>query len=65
MAQVHIDGGIHKVEIEHDSADLSYVIEKAKQLWDDTKPPVRPNGLAMGYTTPANTPAAGAVDERP
>jgi hypothetical protein len=36
--KVNINGVNHQVEIEVDSADLSYVIEKAQKLFDETKP---------------------------
>lgn len=36
--KVNINGAGHQVEIDVDSQDLSYVIEKAQKLWDDTRP---------------------------
>lgn len=51
MTKVHINGGLHQVEVEHDSNDLSYVIEKAQKLWEETKPDIKVTGPTMGYTT--------------
>lgn len=39
MSQVHISSPTHTVTVNHDSADLSYLIDKAQKLWEDTKPP--------------------------
>ena len=36
--RVNINGAGHQVEIDCDSPDLSYVIEKAQKLWDATRP---------------------------
>ena len=50
MTKVNINGANHQVEIDHDSADLGYVIEKAQKLWDATKPADK-FGAAFGYST--------------
>lgn len=34
--RININGAGHQVEIDVDSPDLSYVIEKAQKLWDET-----------------------------
>jgi hypothetical protein len=49
MSQVHISGANHTVMVTHDGGDLTYVIEKAQKLWDDTKPPERGPGPAVGF----------------
>lgn len=36
--RVNINGAGHQVEVDVDHSDLSYVIEKAQRLWDETKP---------------------------
>lgn len=48
MARVHINGGNHQVEIQHDGSDLAYVVEKAQKLWDETKP-ADSSGPAFGF----------------
>lgn len=48
MTQVHISRQDHTVTINHDGADLTYIIEKAQKLWDETKPPER-TGPAFGF----------------
>lgn len=48
MTQVHISRHDHTVTVNHDGADLTYVIEKAQKLWDETKPEDRP-GPAFGF----------------
>lgn len=46
--RVNINGGGHQVEIECDgNRDLSYVVDTAKKLWDDTKKPVTHAGFSM------------------
>lgn len=37
MTKVTISSLGHQVDIEHDGADLGYVVEKAQKLFDDTK----------------------------
>jgi len=39
MTQVVISGDGHQVTVDHQGADLVYVIEKAQKLWDETRPP--------------------------
>lgn len=48
MSQVHISRGDHTVTVSHDGADLTYVVEKAQKLWDETKPPLQ-SGPAFGF----------------
>lgn len=50
MSQVHISSDIHTVTVNHDGADLSYVIEKAQKLYEDTKPTSPPPGPAIGFS---------------
>lgn len=50
MSQIHISGNEHTVTVTHDGSDLTYVIEKAQKLWDDTKPPERGVGPAVGFS---------------
>lgn len=50
MTKVNINGAGHQVEIDHDGGDLSYVVEKAQKLWDETKPPNRMMGPAYGFS---------------
>lgn len=58
MTKVNINGANHQVEIDHDGNDLSYVVEKAQRLWNDTKPADRP-GPAYGYSTQTTHQQAG------
>lgn len=51
MSQVHISRHDHTVTVSHDGADLSYVVEKAQKLWDETKPADQP-GPAFGFQAP-------------
>jgi hypothetical protein len=51
MTKVNINGANHQVEVDHDSGDLGYVIEKAQKLWEATKPGDRSLGPAFGYST--------------
>lgn len=48
MSRAHISRHDHTVTVDHDGADLSYLIEKAQKLWNETKPPDRP-GPAFGF----------------
>lgn len=50
MTRVNINGGNHQVEVQHDGADLAYVIDKAQKLYEDTKPPERGLGPAYGFS---------------
>lgn len=50
MSQVHISSQEHTVTVNHDGGDLAYVIEKAQKLWDDTRPPERGPGPAIGFS---------------
>jgi hypothetical protein len=36
--KVHINGRGHEVTVETENTDLSYVIDKAQKLWNETKP---------------------------
>ena len=54
MTRVNINGANHQVEVQHDSADLADVIEKAQKLWDDTSAGARDAGPAFGYSTQAS-----------
>lgn len=49
MSQVHISGATHTVTVNHDGSDLTYVIEKAQKLWDETKPADSTPGPAFGF----------------
>lgn len=49
MSQVHISNAAHTVTVTHDGTDLVYVIEKAQKLYNDTRPPERPAGPAVGF----------------
>ncbi len=49
MTKVNIAGPNHQVEVNHDGADLVYVIEKAQKFFDDTKPPDRGHA-AYGFS---------------
>ena len=52
MTQVHISGQDHTVTVNHDGADLAYVLEKAQKLWEDTRPASPPApGPAYGFAT--------------
>lgn len=51
MSQVHISSQTHTVTVNHDGGDLSYIVEKAQKLWDDTKPPEAGAGPAFGFTS--------------
>jgi hypothetical protein len=53
VTKVNINGANHQVEIDHDSTDLSYVVEKAQNLWDATKPADK-SGPAFGYSAQIN-----------
>lgn len=49
MTKINISGPNHTVEVQHDGGDLTYVIEKAQKLFDDTRPTER--GLtAYGFS---------------
>jgi hypothetical protein len=50
MSQVHISSQTHTVTVNHDGGDLSYIVEKAQKLWDDTKPPDAGAGPAYGFS---------------
>lgn len=50
MTRVNINGVNHQVEIHHDGADLTYVVEKAQKLWDETRP-AENTSPAFGYST--------------
>ena len=51
VTRVNINGEGHQVEVQHEGADLIYVIEKAQKLWTETlhesgKDVARPMGFA-------------------
>lgn len=48
MTRVHISRHDHTVTVDHDGGDLTYVVEKAQKLWDDTKP-AHQAGPAFGF----------------
>lgn len=54
MSKVVIHSGNHSIEVENDSADLSYVVEKAQKLFNETRPSVTPTGFLVN-------PAVGTV----
>lgn len=49
MSQVHISNQAHTVTVNHDGADLAYVIEKAQKLYEDTRPSEPTPGSAVGF----------------
>jgi hypothetical protein len=49
VTQVHISRNDHTVTVNHDGGDLSYVAEKAQNLWEATKGPEHPPGPAFGF----------------
>lgn len=49
MSRVHISRGDHAVTVDHDGGDLTYVVEKAQKLWDETKPAPAAPGPAFGF----------------
>lgn len=63
MSQVHISRHDHTVTVNHDGADLSYVIDKAQKLWDDTKPADR-SGPAFGFQAERRYTGNGYADMR-
>lgn len=50
MTRVNITGSGHQVEIQHDGADLTYVVEKAQKLWSETVPTEPSPGPAYGFS---------------
>jgi hypothetical protein len=57
VTKVNINGGGHQVEVEHDTTDLSYVVEKAQKLWNETRRPERSAGFGLN-TANGHQPAA-------
>lgn len=51
MTQVSIAGSNHTVTVDHEGADLVYVVEKAQKLWDETKPAEHGPGPAIGFSS--------------
>lgn len=51
MTQVHISSTNHTVTVNHDGGDLSYIIDKAQKLWDETKSAEPPAGPGIGFTS--------------
>lgn len=49
MSRIHINGQGHEVTVEHDGAELAYVVEKAQKLWQDTREQDKPYA-AYGFT---------------
>jgi hypothetical protein len=47
VTKVSINGGGHYVEVDHEGADLSYVVEKAQKLWNETRQPERSAGFSL------------------
>lgn len=60
MTKVNINGANHQVEIDHQGGDLAYVIEKAQNLWEATKPEDKGSGPAFGYSAQVKLPVNGA-----
>jgi hypothetical protein len=52
VTKVNINGGGHQVEVDHDGNDLSYVLEKAQKLWNETR--TAPRGAGFGLAAPSN-----------
>jgi hypothetical protein len=46
---VSISGRGHQIDVQHDGGDLTYVIEKAQKLWDDTVQPEETGGASYGF----------------
>jgi hypothetical protein len=53
VTRVNINGAGHQVEVDHDGSDLSYVIDKAQKLWNETKPADR-SAAAIGFSAQIN-----------
>lgn len=51
MTRVNINSTTHQVEIDHDGADLVYVIEKAQRLYEETRPAERSTPV-VGFQQP-------------
>ena len=49
MSRVQISGQGHEVTVDHEGADLTYVVEKAQKLWQDTRGPDKPYS-AYGFS---------------
>lgn len=54
--KVNINSAHHQVEIECDAQDLSYVLDKARQLFDATHPDTRVSARPYGFA-PDSTPS--------
>jgi hypothetical protein len=50
VTRVNINSTGHQVEVDHDGADLSYVVEKAQKLWRETRPDEKGPGPAYGFS---------------
>lgn len=61
--KVNINGAGHQVEIECDSPDLGYVIEKAQKLYEETKPDKAGPGYA-GFQMERDHRYGGVADMR-
>lgn len=64
MTQIHISSPNHTVTVNHDGGDLSYIIDKAQKLWDDTRPPDTPAGPGYGFTSQVAQPPYRSSDTR-
>lgn len=61
MSRVEINSGGHQVIVDHDSSDLTYVIDKARALWESTKP--APGPATSGFAiTERQAPKIGFAD---
>lgn len=57
-ARVSINGAGHQVDVQHDGGDLSYVVEKAQKLWEDTRQPEE-GGASFGFAAERQTQSSG------
>lgn len=64
MSRVHISRQDHTVTVDHDGADLAYVVEKAQKLFDETKPAPAVPGPAFGFQADRSYGGAGYADMR-
>lgn len=52
MSRVEINAGGRHIIVDHDSTDLSYIVEKAESLWKASDP--REGALAVGFHAASN-----------
>lgn len=64
MSRVHISRHDHTVTVDHDGGDLTYVVEKAQKLWDETRPAADRAGPAFGFTADRSYSVGGYADMR-